>query len=404
MDIKRYKHTRYTYTKKGVGKMASVNWQKQTKQKAGAMNVHLGKKERVEKEHSNPDIDKSKSHLNIYIGCDDYQEAYQKMCKHTDEVDKLYPPKRVAKDRVICESLECPCPMEIFNQGRSEEFFKGLHEIYCKSFGEENVHGTSVHLDEMHLYKDKDGIEKMSLPHSHTLVSCYAEWQDKDGKRQGINGKNFEKKSNYNKLNNLIQDYCKETFGVDFLTGETPQKKSVEVLKAEELEHEIRAKQQALNKVQDKALAYEQPPKKFFTESKEAYECRIETGKQAIAVKQQTEKAKAEQLKAKIDTDRAAEKIKEANQAMEIANRNNENVMMRKKQLEKERTQLELEKSKQPLEISSKVKQALAKEGYQTDYTAQAEQARQQAIRQHQIEQTKHAARAMKQKGIEYGR
>lgn len=213
--------------------MASVNWQKQTKQKAGAMRVHLGKNERVEMEHSNPDIDKSKSHLNVYIGCEDYPAAYQAMVKRVAEVDKISPPLRVKKDRIICESLECPCPQSIYEQGRSAEFFEGLHQIYSEYFGEENVHGTCVHYDEMHPYVDKDGIEKMSLAHGHTLVSAYVEWSDKTGERKGINGKNFERKSRYNELNNLIQDYSHNTFGVDFLTGAEAQKKSVELLKAE---------------------------------------------------------------------------------------------------------------------------------------------------------------------------
>ena len=51
--------------------MASVNWQKMTKQAAGAMKRHNGKKERVEGNHTNKHIDKSMSHLNIYIGADD---------------------------------------------------------------------------------------------------------------------------------------------------------------------------------------------------------------------------------------------------------------------------------------------------------------------------------------------
>lgn len=213
--------------------MASVDWQKQTKQKAGAMKIHLGKNERVEMEHSNQDIDKSKSCLNAYIGCSDYSEAYQAMLKRVAEVDKISPPLRVKKDRIICESLECPCPQLIYGQGRSEEFFEGLHQIYSEYFGEENVHGTCVHYDEMHPYKDKNGIEKMSLAHSHTLVSAYVEWSDKTGERKGINGKNFERKPRYNELNNLVQDYCKKTFEVDFLTGEEAQKKTVELLKAE---------------------------------------------------------------------------------------------------------------------------------------------------------------------------
>ena len=106
-------------------------------------------------------------------------------------------------------------------------------------FGEKNVHGGFVHKDELHEYRDKDGSLKMSMEHMHLLVSCYAEWQQKDRKtgemveRKGINGKNFETRPRLNKLNDMMQEMCQREFGVSFNTGEKPQKKSVERLKNE---------------------------------------------------------------------------------------------------------------------------------------------------------------------------
>ena len=47
--------------------MVSVDWQKQTKQNWSDA-CSFRQKERVEMEHSNQDIDKSKSCLNAYIG------------------------------------------------------------------------------------------------------------------------------------------------------------------------------------------------------------------------------------------------------------------------------------------------------------------------------------------------
>lgn len=219
--------------------MASVNWEKQTKQKAGAMRRHNGKEERVRLNHSNPDIDKSKSNLNYYIGCDDYKDAYEAMCKRVDEVDKQYPPERKVKDRVVCVSLEAKCPQEIFNAGRSEEFFNELHKVYEKFFGAENVHGSCVHLDEMHSYVE-NGAEKMSLAHAHTLVSAYAEWQKKDKQgnvkeRKGINGKNCETKARLKALNEAVCDMVREKFGVEYNTGEKSKcGRTVEELKAKQ--------------------------------------------------------------------------------------------------------------------------------------------------------------------------
>lgn len=220
--------------------MASIDWQKQTKQKAGAMRTHLGKREREERNHSNPDIDKSKSSRNYYIGCDDYEEAYQKMCDRVREVDKKNPPKKVRSDRVVCASLEIPCPLEITEQGRSREFFEASHELLKDFFGAENVNGMCVHLDEVHQYIDgKDGQEKTSLEHAHTLITAYAEWSEKDKEtgekieRKGINGKNFETKSRLNALNKAMCEMVREKFDVEYNTGEQARKQTAEHLKAQ---------------------------------------------------------------------------------------------------------------------------------------------------------------------------
>ena len=108
--------------------MASINWQKQTVQKAGAMKRHFDDEERLSVEHSNPDIDKSKSHLNYCIGCSDYSDSYQKMRSRVAEADKESPPEKITKDRKICCSLEAPCPQEIYDAGRQKEFFEKLHQ------------------------------------------------------------------------------------------------------------------------------------------------------------------------------------------------------------------------------------------------------------------------------------
>lgn len=262
--------------------MASVNWQKMTKQAAGAMKRHNGKKERVEGNHTNKHIDKSKSHLNIYIGADDYNEMYKAMLKRVDEVDKLYPPlkKLKADERIICESLEYKCPQAIYDLGYDSavKFFNDVHKMFIDFFGAENVHGSCVHFDEVHDYVDpKTNHTYTSLPHAHSLVSCYVEWEEdikKGGKktgekreRKGINGKNFEKRDRYNKLNKKIDDYCLKEFGIHFMTGEQAQKKTVELLKSESelaaanlkvqaAQEQLRSEQQAIEELRTEHQQY----------------------------------------------------------------------------------------------------------------------------------------------------
>lgn len=212
--------------------MASVSWYKMTKQTASAMQKHNGNDERVNLNHSNPDIDKNKSYLNYCIGCDDYKDAYQAMCKRVAEVDKIYPMK-IRKDRKICVSLEIKCPQSIFDSGRQREFFEKSYALFQDFFGEENVHGACVHLDEIHPYIE-DGVQKMSLAHSTTLVSGYAEWKDKNGViRRGISASKLETKENLKKLNKAFCDMVRREFGVEYNTGEKAKHKTVEQLKAE---------------------------------------------------------------------------------------------------------------------------------------------------------------------------
>lgn len=262
--------------------MASVDWMKMTVQKTGGLaKLHLSKDKRENGNHSNPDIDTSLSHNNYNIGCADTPDMLKSLKRRTEEVDALYPPQKVRKDRVVACSLYCPCPKEISNKGAEEErkFFEGVHQIYADFFGKENVHGSFIHLDEIHEYTDKDGTSKESLAHAHTIVSAYAEWTEKNKKtgeiteRKGINGKNFEKRDRYNKLNNLINDFCVKEWNIGFLNGGIAQKKKVEELKAEEELHEIKAE---INKANSELKELESQHENRKTELKKETEINTE--------------------------------------------------------------------------------------------------------------------------------
>lgn len=234
--------------------MASADWLKLTSPHAAGMEKHLDAAKRLTVNHSNTDIDKTKSHLNLIIGCITYSEALQAMRQRVKDVDKLYPPlkRKKADERVIAEMIEVKCPAEIVSKGYDSvcDYFKGIYKIQQEFFGAENVHGGFVHFDEMHEYTDKDGEKKTSLPHMHTLVSCYCEWTENDKKtgvvrnRKGINGKNFEKRPRYNQLNKMIDEYCLMYYGITYTKGkgkEAGYGKSVEELKANEKVNKLTA-------------------------------------------------------------------------------------------------------------------------------------------------------------------
>lgn len=283
--------------------MASVNWQKATMQKAGALKKHLGQSERENGNHSNQHIDKSLSALNYAIGCSDYSEALERMKRRTNEVDELIPPLRVKKDRVTCCFLELPCPRTITEQGKSDEFFQKAHEIYAKFFGAENVHGTFVHKDEVHEYTGKDGASYMSCEHSHTLVSAFSE-------EKGINGKAFETRGKIKALNASMDDMCFREFGIHLNTGETPQRKTVETLKQES---EAKKELSELNKrVGELQRAEEESRNKFLEADSKAAEAESRAAAAERAAKN------------------AEQKLEEANAQYEIANKGLKNVLDKK--------------------------------------------------------------------------
>lgn len=224
--------------------MASVDWYKVTTQAAGGMRVHFDAEKRVQGNHANKDIDKSKSHLNLYIGANDYKEMLDIIKKRVKNVDEEFPPERLRKDRKTMTILETPVPQAVADAGKAAEFLRNCHEEFIKYFGAENVGGTVCHFDEVHPYKDKDGKERMSLIHGHTLVANYVEWSEKNKKtgeieeRKGINGHNFETKKRLKALNKAIHEMCLERYGISFNTGLTAEKKQTEVLKHESLVRE----------------------------------------------------------------------------------------------------------------------------------------------------------------------
>lgn len=268
--------------------MASANWLKATTQKAGAMKKHLGQKERETGNHSNPDIDTSLSKLNYAIGCSDYPEALERMKARTKEVDAVQPPKRIRKDRVTCCFIELPCPDELTQQGLSDNFFHKAYQVMQNFFGDSNVHGGFVHKDERHEYTDKDGKQRMSLEHMHTLVSAYT-------REKGINGKAFETRGRLRAFNKALDDMCLREFGISLNTGETPERKSVETLKKEA---EARQELGELNKrVEELQRAEAESRDKFLEADEKATEAKIRVStaeKQAKVAEQKLKEVNAE--------------------------------------------------------------------------------------------------------------
>lgn len=299
--------------------MASVDWQKATTQKAGAMKKHNGKKERVNGNHSNKHIDKSKSHLNVYIGADDYAPMLDKVKARIKEVDKEHPPLRNMRDRrITCILLETPVPQEITEQGKAEEFLRKAHKVFEDFFGVENVGGTCGHLDEQHYYIDKDGKERLSLVHGHSVVAAYAEWIDKAGEsRKGINGKHCETRARLKALNKAMDEMCRREYGISYNTAESPERKTVETLKKES---DVRQELGELNKcVEELKRAEAESRDKFLEADEKATEAEIRAS---------TAEQRAEVAEQRATT--AENKLQEVNAQFDEANKSLKNVLDKK--------------------------------------------------------------------------
>lgn len=203
--------------------MASVDIAKFMSSSLNELDVHFLDELRKKAKHSNPDIDVSKTDLNYFIGCIDWDDAKKKISNGIEETDKVIPPVRVRQDRKTWFSIYIPCPLEIEQMGRADEFFEKAYKMYDELFPG-CLKGAQVHKDEKHKYLDHGEI-KESLFHMHAFGIPLTE--------KGINMKNFLTRERLQLAQDKIQEMVMTEFSVSYQTGKLKKKgKSEEELKA----------------------------------------------------------------------------------------------------------------------------------------------------------------------------
>ena len=221
--------------------MASVDFHKcKNASDVAAMMRHNDAIERMKHKHANKDIDITRSNLNtqwLPLGYKQTLERYESRINNLDSTTNTN--KR--KDRVTCFSLCIPIPAEI---GDSEKFSNDIKKLIEAEYGTDNIINAYLHRDEVHDYIDH-GVWKTSLEHLHILVV-----PEIDGK---ICGKKFSGKTSMISLNNKINEICLRKYGCSFLTGEAPQKKTVEQLKKEG-EEELRQLKANLSRTSEQVV------------------------------------------------------------------------------------------------------------------------------------------------------
>ena len=129
------------------------------KMKVGNLGGAYRHNERVFENHSNKDIDTSRSHLNYELTDRDRSVSYEKQIK--DYVNEKKSSKRaIRKDAVLCDEWIITSDKDFFerlDQEQTRAFFETSKNYFAERYGLENIAYASVHLDE-------------STPHMHMGV------------------------------------------------------------------------------------------------------------------------------------------------------------------------------------------------------------------------------------------
>lgn len=181
---------------------------------------------RLKGNHTNPDIDKSRTALNSsYYGLS-YEEACAKYDRRIEELDRN-PKCTKRKDRVTAQNIVVPIPNELSREQAIEALNK-VGKILINIYGEENLIEGSYHVDEQHKYLAEKANgkveERLSMIHGSFMMV-----PELDGR---LNGKGFSAIKYINTVNAAIDAMMMNDYGVRFMTGEKKKsRQSVESLK-----------------------------------------------------------------------------------------------------------------------------------------------------------------------------
>lgn len=229
--------------------MASVDWMKcKGGRDAKAKFWHCDEQKRLEHEHSNKQIDKTRTHLNMSFGA--FEDGYDAVCKLYDEtIAELdaQPGANKRRDRVTCVGWTLPAP-EGMSEEQARAWMTDAYETLMARYGDCML-GGSAHFDEVHEYRDAEtGEERRSRPHLHVYAVPIV-----DGK---LNGKSFTARRNMLAMNSAIERMTQEDFpGFKFQNGtKRKSKATVEELKnkSAQKEAEEEARREA-SKIVEKA-------------------------------------------------------------------------------------------------------------------------------------------------------
>lgn len=218
--------------------------------------------ERVFKNHSNKDIDPSRSHLNYELTNRDRTQTYHKQIKEHINENRISS-RGIRKDAVLCNEWVITSDKTFFeslDQEQTKKFFESAKNYFAEKYGEANIAYASVHLDEstphMHLgiVPMKDG--KLSSKALFGNRENLREIQDELPKYLNEQGYHLQRGEVDSKKKHLKTEEFKEKQKILKKADEAINKKNSEIDNAKHqlnnLQNDIDSKKQALSELENK--------------------------------------------------------------------------------------------------------------------------------------------------------
>lgn len=216
--------------------MASAGWnggKAKSTQQAKAWMRHNSKDERIAANHSNTDIDKSRTPLNWSYRGLSYKARCAAYDKRMGEIDQGKPGSG-KNARTVLQAVCVYSPAALRGDlDKLRDWFQRVGELAEAQFGAANVIDMAVDVDEVHEYPDGEtGVWRTAAEHGHLWLV-----PEVDGR---LNGKQFSSRAAINKFNDSLQYMTEREFGCAFNDGmRTKGGVSVETLKARTLRAEV---------------------------------------------------------------------------------------------------------------------------------------------------------------------
>jgi hypothetical protein len=261
--------------------IAMANFTKFKAEQIRNLDMHTSRKADDGHNHSNENIDISKTHLN-------YNLAHEQKLNANDFIQERLSKIKVDKRcKTTAVGVIVTLPKDF--EGNQQDFFKATYDFLQKRYGKDNVISAWVHVDEKQPH-----LHYLTVPVQHQIKKY------KDGTVKEFDklcGKDLETRQTLKEFHGKLKDHLETVLKCpcNVLNGATANgNKTINQLKAETLQVQINAYMEQINELQsnieelqDKLDEFiKQAPQKKLLESNKSFDERTELYKIAVAVKQ----------------------------------------------------------------------------------------------------------------------